>query len=77
MALHESIDFVVGGEKRLIDVLSESEVMPLLKSAGQAGLELAAVVDEYDAPLWIFGLNCAKPGDTLSLGSRPIRQFRI
>ena len=76
MALHESIDFVVGGEKRLIDVLSEAEVMPLLKSAAQAGLELAAVVDECDAPLWTFGPGCAARGACLPEGatveSRPI-----
>lgn len=62
MALQESIDFVVGGEKCLTDVLSEAEVMPLLKSAAQAGLELAAVVDVLDAPLWSFGRGAAAPG---------------
>ena len=76
MALHESIDFVVGGEKRLTDVLSEIEVMPLLKSAAQAGLELAAVVDDCDAPLWTFGPGCAVAGAYLRAGaavaSRPI-----
>ena len=76
MPLRESIDFVVGGEKRLTDVLSEAEVIPLLKSAAQAGLELAAVVDESDAPLWAFGQGCAAPGAFLPGGanveSRPI-----
>ena len=62
MALQESIDFVVGGEKRLTDVLSEAEVMPLLKSAAQAGLELAAVIDTADIPLWTFGPGCGVPG---------------
>ena len=76
MALHESIDFVVGGEKRLTDVLSEIEVMPLLKSAAQAGLELAAVVDDCDVPLWTFGPGSAVAGSYLHEGeaveSRPI-----
>ena len=70
MPLRESIDFVVGGEKRLTDVLSEAEVIPLLKSAAQAGLELAAVVDESDAPLWAFGQGCAAPGAFLPGGGK-------
>jgi two-component system NtrC family sensor kinase len=65
MAQQETIDFVVGGEKRLTDVLSEIEVMPLLKSAAQAGLELAAVMDMADTPLWTFGPGCAAPGASL------------
>ncbi|WP_432823100.1 sensor histidine kinase [Trichloromonas sp.] len=51
----ESIDFVVGEEKRLIDVLSESDVMPLLESAVQAGISRALVVDGAEAPLWSAG----------------------
>jgi two-component system, NtrC family, sensor kinase len=76
MALQESIDFVVGGEKYLTDVLSEAEVIPLLKSAAQAGLELAAVVDAAGAPLWTFGQGSAGPGPSVQKGShvefRPI-----
>jgi two-component system, NtrC family, sensor kinase len=76
MALQESIDFIVGAEKCLTDVLSEAEVMPLLKSAAQAGLELAAVVDGADVLLWTFSQGATMPGTYLQTGAhvefRPI-----
>ncbi|WP_298037870.1 ATP-binding protein [uncultured Desulfuromonas sp.] len=51
----ETLEFVVGAEKRLIDVISEAEVMPLLQSAVNAGIGRATIVDAADVPLWSCG----------------------
>jgi two-component system, NtrC family, sensor kinase len=63
-----SISFVVGEDKKLTDVLSESEVMPLLKSVVGAGLDLAAVVDTAGEPLWFYAPGETGPGAMLPLG---------
>ncbi len=71
-----SISFIVGEEKKLTDVLSESEVMPLLKSVVEAGLDLAAIVDIAGEPLWFFAPGETRAGSMLPLGAaqecRPI-----
>lgn len=54
-----SIDFIVGEEKRLADILSESEVMPLLQSVIQGGLSAVALLDAADIPLWFSGRSPA------------------
>lgn len=69
MAVQESIDFVVGAEKSLGDVLGESEVMPLLKSAALAGLEIAEVVDTANHRLWAFGPGSAATADLPQAGA--------
>jgi hypothetical protein len=51
----QSIEFIVGAEKRLVDILHENEVMPLLQSAIQAGLRAVALFDAGDLPLWSCG----------------------
>lgn len=68
MLEQEAIEFIVGEEKRLTDVLGESEVMPLLRSAAQAGMELAAVVDTADTVLWAAGLDAIVHGSGLPVG---------
>lgn len=51
----ETIDFVVGEEKRLSEVIREEEIMPLLQAAVQAGVERAEIVDDSGTPLWSCG----------------------
>jgi len=58
----QSIEFVVGEEKRLVDILNEDEVMPLLQGALQSGLTAAALLDADDLPLW----SCGKSTVTFS-----------
>ncbi len=76
MTAQGSISFVVGEEKKLTDVLSESDVLPLLKSVVGAGLDLAAIVDMTGEPLWFFVPGETAPGAMLPLGTalecRPI-----
>lgn len=57
MDQRESIDFVIGAEKRLLDILSREDVMPLLESAIQAGVGAAQIVDATGIPLWQAGCN--------------------
>jgi signal transduction histidine kinase len=57
MDLKNEINFVVGAERRLADVLDEAQIMPLLKSAVKAGIGLAAIVNDKEVPLWTWG-NC-------------------
>ncbi len=51
----KSINFVVGAEKRLADVVSDAEVMPLLQGAVQFGVRSAEVVDDRGVTLWSYG----------------------
>jgi len=51
----ETIDFIVGAEKGLADLLREAEILPLLQGAVAAGARAAAVLDESGAPLWMAG----------------------
>ena len=55
MDKRESIDFIVGAEKRLADVVSEGEVLPLLQGAVQFGIRSAQVLDDRGTALWSFG----------------------
>lgn len=53
----DELEFVVGTEKRLADVLDETQTMPLLKSVVKAGVGLAVIVDDKDVPLWTWNGN--------------------
>lgn len=59
----QTIDFVVGEEKRLQDLLRGPEVLPLLKSAVNAGLAQAWLRDEQGALLWAFPSGDAAAGE--------------
>ncbi len=65
----QSIEFVIGEEKRLTDLLSGPEVLPLLKSAVKAGLAQASLRDEEGVVLWAFPSGEAATGE---LASRPV-----
>jgi hypothetical protein len=56
----EELEYVVGAEKRLADVLDEAQITPLLKSAVTAGVGLAAILDDREVPLWSWG-SCGPP----------------
>ena len=60
--MQDSINFVVGAEKQLTDVLSEAEIMPLLRSVAQAGLDCAGIADESGNLLWSFGPGALQAG---------------
>ena len=47
-----SIEFVVGEEKRITDIMSESEALSLLESAIKAGASEASILDGDGAVLW-------------------------
>lgn len=68
MNVQESFSYVVGEEKKLTNVLTEAEVMPLLKSAVGAGLNLAAIVDAEGETLWFCGPGSVEPGTMLPMG---------
>jgi two-component system, NtrC family, sensor kinase len=68
MDMREGFPFVVGAEKELKDVLSEAEVMPLLRSAVGVGLKLAAIVNNAGETLWFYGPGSLEPGTMLTLG---------
>lgn len=52
---NESIKYVVGDEKGLMDLFAEAEVMPLLKGAVKAGASAAMVTDTSGNVLWVSG----------------------
>jgi two-component system NtrC family sensor kinase len=57
------IDYVVGADRALGDILSDSEVAPLLAAAERAGLPGAYVVDPKGNLLWGNGSAAAAPGE--------------
>lgn len=86
MDLKTEIDFVVGAERRLIDVFDETQIMPFLKSAVKAGISRAAIINDKDVPLWTWGtrplpLNMAsEPWDVsrpLTLEGEPVGTIRF
>jgi hypothetical protein len=74
MNLKAEIEFVVGAERHLADILDETQIMPLLKSAVKAGISLAAIVNDKEVPLWTWG-KCPLPSNMSSEiwdASRPL-----
>ncbi|MDK9718379.1 MAG: histidine kinase, partial [Trichlorobacter sp.] len=45
------IEFIIGEEKRLTDIVGRAEIEPLLRSALKLGISYAALLDEDDLPL--------------------------
>lgn len=52
---NDSVKYVVGDEKGLMDLLAEAEVAPLLKGAVKAGASTAMVTDTSGKVIWICG----------------------
>jgi signal transduction histidine kinase len=89
MDKRESIDFVVGAEKRLRDIVSAAEVLPLLQGAVQFGIGFAELVDEHGVTLWSHGqptrsgiwteLTAAGRGNAASvfLEGEPVGELRM
>ncbi len=50
----EALQFVVGEEKGIREILSDAEVVPLLKGACSAGATMAAIQDPDGEELWVF-----------------------
>ncbi|MBL0224528.1 MAG: histidine kinase [Geobacteraceae bacterium] len=48
---HSHIDFVIGAEKRIAEIISPAEIEPLLRSLVMAGPLYAAVLDENNLPI--------------------------
>lgn len=48
---HSHIDFIIGAEKRIAEIISRAEIEPLLRSLVTAGPLYAAVLDEDNLPL--------------------------
>jgi len=49
------IEFIIGEEKRLSDIVSRAEIEPLLRSGLKLGILRAALLDEDDLPLATLG----------------------
>jgi two-component system NtrC family sensor kinase len=63
MSWEEILEFVVGEEKRLTDVLREADIAPLLTGAVRAGIARVEVVDEKEAILCAFDGRQPGPPD--------------
>ncbi|MDD2319883.1 MAG: ATP-binding protein [Geobacteraceae bacterium] len=61
---------IIGEEKRLIDILSEEDVLPLLSTAIEGGAAEATILDESGAVLWHRG---TRTGDDVPACFLPIR----
>lgn len=52
--LDDALHFVVGEEKGVSQILSDAEIIPLLKGACSAGATMAAIQDSEGEELWAF-----------------------
>jgi hypothetical protein len=67
----DSLRYVVGAERRLKDVLSAQDVVPLLREALKTGVRRAAVVDADGETLWSSGEERPATPDEVT-ESRPL-----
>ena len=65
--LHDNLTYVVGQEKRLIDILSAADVTPLLEAAVMAGMHSAAITDAEGTLIWRSGLEIPGPEERFPL----------
>lgn len=61
---------IIGEEKKLADILSDEDIIPLLSSAVAGGANEAAILDEHGAILWHQG---TRPETACASCSLPIR----
>ncbi|MBI5206063.1 MAG: histidine kinase [Nitrospirae bacterium] len=51
----ENIEYIVGAEKKIQDIITDAEVMPILKGAVKAGASSAIIADAQNKNLWTCG----------------------
>ncbi|MEK6651534.1 MAG: hypothetical protein AABY50_01220, partial [Nitrospirota bacterium] len=51
----ENIEYIVGAEKKIQDIITDAEVMPILKGAVKAGASSAIITDAQNTNLWTCG----------------------
>ena len=51
----ENIEYIVGAEKKIQDIITDAEVMPILKGAVKAGASSAIIADAQNKSLWTCG----------------------
>ena len=76
------LEFVVGAERKLTDLLNDEEVLSLLHSALSVGFDGASVIAEEGEVLWQAGETGAaggrsETGSTLLLEGEPVGQLRL
>ncbi len=79
MKERDTLDFVIGEEKRIDDLLSQAEIMPLLRSAIEAGASWAAVACTGNGPIWQAGerTDAAAFSEPIHLEGEPVADVRI
>lgn len=75
----DRIDFVVGRERRLQDVLTGNEVIPLLRRVVEGGMTGVALEDDGGEVLWSAGEPPVKgsPSFPLLLEGEPVGELRV
>src|SRR6266540_846604 len=72
------IEYVVGEDKELVDVISEKEVLPLLHGAVSAGVDGAAVLGSDKSVIWSCGtISGSKQFFPLILEGEPVGQVAV
>jgi two-component system, NtrC family, sensor kinase len=59
MDITQSSGYVVGQEKRLVEIIAAMDIMPLVKAVIQAGAAAVLIIDEDDHVLWSCGAASA------------------
>lgn len=65
----ENIEYIVGAEKKIQDIITDAEVMPILKGAVKAGASSAIITDAQNKNLWTYGSH---PEDSSFTETLPI-----
>jgi len=65
----ENIEYIVGAEKKIQDIITDAEVMPILKGAVKAGASSAIITDAQNKNLWTCGSH---PEDSSFTETLPI-----
>ncbi len=84
MTSDQKLEFVVGAEKHLRDVLSRTDVLPLLQAAVQMGVMQAGIYDDCGRSLWLEPetMPCSAAQQetvkaTLLLEGEPVGELRL
>lgn len=65
----ENIEYIVGAEKKIQDIITDAEVMPILKGAVKAGAFSAIITDARNKDLWTCGSH---PEDSFFAETLPV-----
>ncbi|MEI8356294.1 MAG: hypothetical protein WCG31_09430, partial [Deltaproteobacteria bacterium] len=62
-----SADYVVGQEKRLAEIITQMDILPLVKPVLQAGADSVRITDERENTIWSSGAGAVEDSIEISM----------